>query len=982
MAFKSEALRPEATRSAGSKRLDLSWDNPDLDKQSAPKRDIKKLFLVVGLGGLSWVATYVGMLELIEANMGELPLVHKAIIGFSVAMLMTMIVWLLDQMFSDIGWFTRTIYAAGYIFLTVISVGFGFGFYWKVLESRGEASRSAESAVGQVQNSLHAAMTRLEQLQGTLDSLTAVSNLKADTERNTGLSCPNSKPGDGPRRKMREDDAGRFKFASDFVKGRVTSVKGDIAGLEGDLAKIASDEKSIVDARSGTRNEFMKNLGRKLDMTVTGFNAFRTDPQLKQIRIDLNERADKVTFVDTKGGTYTCPDSQLTTALKGVVRAIDELPSLEKPKIATVEGSEAVVEAFRRLTATFYGALSFKMPPSPEELRELQKKAVQSVEAQPAAQARINAMTDQVGLSKRDYVPLAIAIFVDICLLFVSMGQSRNRLQGLVPKMREAERGPVIQILARFNEIHRDAEIRENFEMFRHVVFDFHGDYYAAIPLNAPYRPNPQNGNQRQGYGVSDAHTLLQEAHLLANLFASFEKEKIFTRVHSPLLSTKTIQKRLRRQGSKFANSEAFRIYRFKDGAWSEIILGAVMGAARRVEEEKRRRRVEEDIFRSAEPTLDAEPVRAKREPLEERDQELADAVISRPEPYPYRHGAPVNDYTGSPRQHEREQRPAYGAGFEHGYANGHSHAPQAAAQPLPTPMTGTHGGARWGAPGMSAVPAEPARASDVPHSWGGGQLPPLQPFYPAAQGAAALRAPLQAAARQPYPDLDPQQGNQRVANNNTAPATQAGGNFAPRGATEAAGEATPIPENVVLHPALARPTGTNGAANAEPEVRVNDAAAGRATDVVVGETAILVPETTPAEKTVTVEAVRETVTYKVPVSEAVVPQSILRAAVASDGAVESVAVEAPARSLPPPLPETPVAARATVETPEIIVLPEAAAEFSARAERSSWESAHQAGWHNGHDAILNGSASHADAVNSEETRTMALRLRPMKRDA
>ncbi|MEQ1576916.1 MAG: hypothetical protein ABL894_04620, partial [Hyphomicrobium sp.] len=35
-----------------------------------PPRDVKKLFLVFGLGLLSWVATYVGMLELVESNMG------------------------------------------------------------------------------------------------------------------------------------------------------------------------------------------------------------------------------------------------------------------------------------------------------------------------------------------------------------------------------------------------------------------------------------------------------------------------------------------------------------------------------------------------------------------------------------------------------------------------------------------------------------------------------------------------------------------------------------------------------------------------------------------------------------------------------------------------------------------------------------------------------------------------------------------------
>nr|HPG88722.1 hypothetical protein [Hyphomicrobium sp.] len=252
-----------------------------------------------------------------------------------------------------------------------------------------------------------------------------------------------------------------------------------------------------------------------------------------------------------------------------------QLPELEKPQIAAVEGSEATIEAFRRLTTTFYGALAFKLPPSADELRELQKKAVQSVEGGASANiAAINA--EQGGLSKRDYVPLAVAVFVDLCLFLVSMvQQSAGRLDGLVPKMRAAERGPVIQILSRFNEIHRDNEIRENFEIFRHVVFDMNGDYYVAVPLDAPPRLNPQ-----------EREALRVEAQLLANLFASFEKEKIFKRTMLP--TTSSIQKRLKRQGSKFAGSEAFRVYRFADGAWSDIILGAVMGAARRVEANER----------------------------------------------------------------------------------------------------------------------------------------------------------------------------------------------------------------------------------------------------------------------------------------------------------------------------------------------------------------------------------------------------------
>jgi len=557
----------ELRRGAGAIRLyaDVRDDNATPEK---PPRDWKRAILILGLGALSWVATYVGMLELIEANMGDLPIVHRVIVGFSVAMLMTMIIWLLDQLFRPHPFTTKLLYAGGYVFLSLISIGFGFGFYWKVLESRGEASRSAESAVSEVQNALHGAETRLEQLQATLMQLTQVSTEKAELEQTKGTSCPNSKPGDGPRRKMREDDAQRFSFASDFVKGRIGAVKTDMEALNGDLTKIVSADASTFDPKTGTRNEFMRALGRKLDLTATGFNAFRTDPQLRQIRSDLADRAERSTFSDGRNGTISCPDPQLQMALRGVVKAIDQLPELQKPEIATVEGPEATIEAFRRLTTTFYGLLAFKMPPSADELRELQKKAIQSVENPPEVRSAADAQA--TGLSKRDYVPLAVALFVDLCLFLVSMGKrSDGRLDGLVPKMKAAERGPVIEILSRFNDIHRDKQIRENFELFRHVVFDMNGDYYVAVPLDAPPRLNP-----------AERENLRVEAQLLSNLFASFEREKIFKRTLLP--TTASIQKRLARQGSKFAGSESFRVYKFTNGAWSDIILGAVMGAARR----------------------------------------------------------------------------------------------------------------------------------------------------------------------------------------------------------------------------------------------------------------------------------------------------------------------------------------------------------------------------------------------------------------
>ncbi|MEO1709215.1 MAG: hypothetical protein AAFR70_03010 [Pseudomonadota bacterium] len=610
--------------------LDSGW--PDEPKR---KRDWKRVVLIFGLGALSWVATYIGMLELIQANMGTLDLGTKIVIGCSVAMLMTMIIWLLDQLFAPLPIATKAAYLAGYVFLTAISVGFGFGFYWKVLESRTEASRSAESAVTQVQGSLTGAVARLDQLQGTLGDLTTVSSAKAIEERERGTSCPNSRPGDGPRRKLRDADAAKFDFAANFVQGRAGQVKTDLGALDADLKKIATGDPSTIDPNTGTRNAFLRGLERKLELTATRFNAFRTDPQLKQIRSDLNQRSGQTIFPTGRGqATFSCPDPQLQTALRGVVRAIDELPILAKPTIATVEGSEAVIEAFRRLSATAIGALAFKLPPSADEMRELQKRAVRNAEnngRQPEVTSGL-----QGGLTNRDFIPLAIAVFVDLCLLLVSIGRPMNRMDNLVPRMKSAERGPVYRILSKFSEIHRDPEIREKFEVFSHVVFSFNGSQYVAVPLDAPRNTNPD-----------EYRRLRRDAHLLRNLFVSFEKEKIVKPIVNPLLRTGRIQALLEKQGSVFAKARAFQLYRFQDGAWAEIILGAVMGAAKRVETERIYRRHIEG------PQLGGADRLSVNETTQEVGRDPIADLLHTPEQTPAPEPEQPGDFPASPQPHE-----------------------------------------------------------------------------------------------------------------------------------------------------------------------------------------------------------------------------------------------------------------------------------------------------------------------------------------
>jgi hypothetical protein len=198
-------------------------------------------------------------------------------------------------------------------------------------------------------------------------------------------------------------------------------------------------------------------------------------------------------------------------------------------------------------------------------------------------------------------VPLGVAIFVDLCLLLVSIGRPINSFLHLEQDMRLAERGPVLPILARFHNIHSDDDAVKYFEVFRDVIFDVGGDYYVAVPLLIP--DHAENRDQ-----------LEREAHRLANLCYALEGKGILKR---PLraFGTGFVVRQLKRRGSKFVQCHgsirppryrrgwqalrsvwaetpetqgpSFKVYRFRKGAWPELILQAVMRAARENETEK-----------------------------------------------------------------------------------------------------------------------------------------------------------------------------------------------------------------------------------------------------------------------------------------------------------------------------------------------------------------------------------------------------------
>jgi hypothetical protein len=172
---------------------------------------------------------------------------------------------------------------------------------------------------------------------------------------------------------------------------------------------------------------------------------------------------------------------------------------------------------------------------------------------------------------------------------------------GVEQRLREAENGPVYPILSRFQEIHADDEVVKKFAVFRDVIFDVNGHYHVAVPLSIPK-------------SCPNYYELQREAQTLANLCYALEGQGILMRP-SRVLPALLVNRELKKRGSKFVECygatrparyrrawtglrsmwaetphverPAFKIFRFKKGAWPQMILHAVMGAARHIEDRR-----------------------------------------------------------------------------------------------------------------------------------------------------------------------------------------------------------------------------------------------------------------------------------------------------------------------------------------------------------------------------------------------------------
>jgi hypothetical protein len=227
-----------------------------LDDLVDPVYTIIKSLLVAGLGLAMWYATFDGMLQLIEANFGSLDFRTKVVIGFTVSLLTFMIILILHEFFKPKPVWLLLLCIAGYIFLSVISVGFGFSFYWKLINSKVEATEGASAAVTELKSALEQGKDKLVEVQHNLQGLAETSKGKASLEITEGGTCDKNKEAKpGPRRDMRRDDAKYFDGAAKKTGRSIRKMTKWIEGLNHDFELIQTGERVANQYVGGVEEE-------------------------------------------------------------------------------------------------------------------------------------------------------------------------------------------------------------------------------------------------------------------------------------------------------------------------------------------------------------------------------------------------------------------------------------------------------------------------------------------------------------------------------------------------------------------------------------------------------------------------------------------------------------------------------------------------------------------------------------------------------
>jgi hypothetical protein len=508
---------------------------------------------ILGFGGLAAYATYDGLYQLIAANApdGKIDRATDLPIKIFASLMIMMVVYVLYKLRTAQKSLAKLGFAIAYIVITLISTGLGFGFYWKWINSTIVQGNAERDAIANIEGGFETGAQQIRILKEKSKALAEHSKTMEDEEKKNGFTCDKVGKGDGPRQRLRADDALMAGGFEEFVKSNTLFVDPALESLKAKFSSVGhardpdAQQKEIVD------------LNKEIKSMADRFNGFRTSKTLATYQQKAQARLDKKLFEDTppRPSFFRCPDSVLEIWLSSVLGAIQDLPTLNPASIKTVVGSRATLEAFSRLGNFLLdltppvSSILFRWGFTAPWLTKIRAPSADTLTASASP-----SVLESKGLQRDDLLPLGVAILVDFCLFIATRTQHRIVVKG----------HPGAQNLA--YELRKLSSALDAESLFNDYVFTRTFGHYIFVPVGVGLGINsdPDRGQRRLD-------------RVMALAFAALDGPSVglFKRMRFP--GRFRPRRALLERGREYLGSHReYAVYRFYSNALQEI-LGALM---------------------------------------------------------------------------------------------------------------------------------------------------------------------------------------------------------------------------------------------------------------------------------------------------------------------------------------------------------------------------------------------------------------------
>ncbi len=502
---------------------------------------------------ISFIGTYTGMLQVLQSGDNSFGFFGVAGVFLFILAATIIMAYSVSEMFrSGRSFWPRVSLVVTYIVTLLISVSFGFAFYWTQLEARSQAVGDAQRYLNAFDREITVAD---QQLAGTLTTLATVNadfTTRAAAERASGNQCADgSGGGDGPRTRHLAARAGEINALVMALTPQIDAVRADAAVVRSEFEKVqALGAKTAADVAPEEREAVFRTAAAAANKAGATLQALSSSRSVKNYTADLRTWAGEYanpSLMRVEAGTgarFKCYNTMIASQLNGVASDLEALPQLPVKELDSYAGAQATREALDRFWFTLATPVRNVIDGPQTQTETEREEAVRreaiaealgtrTDEAGGAEMSSLEAkelVDSQQGLRRNDTLPLGLAIVIDSLLFLSALWSQPGQKFAAFARMMKDLRGEKERPLA-LVQGSKDIQHNPDFSFLRPYVFTHYDEVYLALPVSGDFAKEP-------------------ETQVLNTLRIAWQAGKIITRAS---VSSATIERQLAAAGSRLA---------------------------------------------------------------------------------------------------------------------------------------------------------------------------------------------------------------------------------------------------------------------------------------------------------------------------------------------------------------------------------------------------------------------------------------------